>query len=274
MPTHYDVLDVSVSASADAIKQAYRRLARQHHPDAPQGSTERFQTLNQAYETLSHPEKRRLYDATLAPKAKEKAPPRPTKAPPPKPKPVSKEEASLWSHFIRKKSAPNPAEPEARSLDVPVSARQCQDGDTITVFWKEGRALKISVPKGAKHGDLLKMTTSDGPLMGRVVVTEDTLKIQGADVHAILPLSLGEAIIGTRLNIATLQGPVSLKIPPHTSSHRVFRLKGKGLRQAGGTMGDHLITIQIVLPVNLDPALMAFAAPWQNQHPYTVRPAG
>ncbi|MFM7621793.1 MAG: DnaJ domain-containing protein [Alphaproteobacteria bacterium] len=264
MQTHYDVLGVGIKASAEEIKQAYRRLARQHHPDAPQGSTERFQALGHAYETLNHPEKRRLYDEGLNPKAKPKAPP--------KAKPAPKEESSLWASFSWKKESPPP--PDPKHLDVPISARQCQEGGKITVVWKEGKALKISVPKGARHGDLLKMSTSDGPVVARVVVTEDTLTTQGADVHAMLPLALGEAITGTRITITTPQGDVSLKIPPHTSSHRMFRLKGKGLRQAGGTVGDYVITIQIILPTHLDPALMAFAAQWQNQHPYTVRPAG
>lgn len=270
--THYDVLGVAAMASAEEIKQAYRALARQHHPDAPEGSTQRFQSLGEAYSILSHPEKRRAYDATLTPAPKSK--PSPCQSPQPKPKAPPKDERSLWSSLMKKKAAAPPPKPQERHLDLPVSEAQCREGAKVTVAWKEGRGLKVSLPKGSQNGDLLKMATSEGPLIARVVVMPDeTVKVQGADVHVTLPLSLGEAIIGTRMDVSTFQGAVSLKIPPHTSSHRVFRLKGKGLRQSDGTLGDHFITIQIVLPPTLDPALMAFAAKWQNQQGYAVRGA-
>lgn len=274
MQTHYDVLGITIQASVDEIKQAYRRLARQYHPDAPHGSTARFQALGQAYEILCHAEKRRQYDATLIPSAKKHPTPPKRQTTPKSQNPAAKDERSLWSSFPWHKGRAPTSEPPSKPMDIPVSAQQCQEGGKLTISWKEGKALKISIPKGAKHGDLLKMNTSEGPLLARVVLTQDPPNPQplGDEGAVRLPLSLGEAITGTRVDVITPQGAVSLKIPPHTSSHRVFRLKGKGPRQPDGTVGDYLLSIQIVLPPALDPALMAFAAQWQNNHPYDVRP--
>jgi DnaJ-class molecular chaperone len=99
---------------------------------------------------------------------------------------------------------------------------------------------------GRARGDLyLDVTVAPHPFFER----------RGDDVHLTLPITTAEAALGTTLEVPTLRGRVSMKVPPATSSGRTFRLPGYGMpRLKGGTAGDQLVAVKIVMPSDMTPA--------------------
>lgn len=84
-----------------------------------------------------------------------------------------------------------------------------------------------------------------------------------------VPVTIDEAVLGAKIDVATIDGRVTLTIPKGTSSGRVFRLKGKGIANAAtGGHGDHLVTVRIVLPDPIDETLSYFMTEWRQKHHY------
>jgi len=90
-----------------------------------------------------------------------------------------------------------------------------------------------------------------------------------------LPISIDEAILGAKVEVPTISGRVQLTVPKGTSSGRVFRLRGKGVRNVtAGTTGDQLVTVRIVLPDKIDDSLAYFMSEWRQRHAYNPRERG
>src|SRR5437660_1777917 len=194
---YYRILGVDRKADDKTIKSAYRRLARKHHPDVAKGkdSPDRFKEINEAYEVLSDPEKRRRYD-------------------------------SLGPDWQRYTQAPPGGGPGG-------GFRVEYGGD-------------IGAGGAGTRGDLyLSVTVAPHPFFER----------KGDDIHLTLPVTAPEAALGTSIEVPTLRGKVSMKIPPATSSGRTFRLPGYGMpRLKGGGAGDQLVAVRIVMPSDVTPA--------------------
>ncbi|HZT19641.1 MAG TPA: DnaJ C-terminal domain-containing protein, partial [Dongiaceae bacterium] len=95
---------------------------------------------------------------------------------------------------------------------------------------------------------------------------------EGRDIHVELPVSLGEAVLGGTVNLPTVDGKVSLKIPPGSNSGTVLRLRGKGVASpATRQRGDQLVTLRVVLPDQPDAELKEFIERWSQAHPYDPR---
>ena len=88
----------------------------------------------------------------------------------------------------------------------------------------------------------------------------------------MLPITLNEALSGGSVPVETITGPVSLKIPKHSNSGRILRLRGKGVQ--GKVKGDHLVELQVTMPPHPDEALEKAVAEWESQHPYNPRGGG
>ncbi len=85
-----------------------------------------------------------------------------------------------------------------------------------------------------------------------------------------LPVTLGEAALGAKVTVPTLDGRVAVNIPPGSNTGAVLRLKGKGIAKGRGK-GDQLVTLRVMLPDTIDSDLEAFLKKWSNAHPYDVR---
>src|SRR5438093_78167 len=157
---YYKILGVDRKADDKTIKSGYRRLARKHHPDVTKGgkdSAERFKEINEAYEVLSDPEKRRR---------------------------------NGWQRV-------------RRQVDVKIPAGVKSD-QRVRVAGEGGGGA-------AARGDLyLTVTVAPHPFFER----------KGDDIHLTLPVTAPEAALGAALEVPTLRGKVSMKIPPATSSGR------------------------------------------------------
>jgi DnaJ-class molecular chaperone len=91
-------------------------------------------------------------------------------------------------------------------------------------------------------------------------------------VHIELPVTLPEAVLGSTVTAPTVDGPVSLKVPPESNTGSTLRLKGKGIvDRTTGKRGDQYVRLKVVLPDRADPELKEFLEKWSAQHPYSVR---
>lgn len=284
----YKILGVEEDADADSIKKRYRKLAKEFHPDATGGDkkkTERFKEINEAYGILGDDKKRKEYDRLKhSPMGADGMPQgfdpdafaqafggaggfRGGNVH------VSGDFSDLGDIFSSLFGgnvgvAGNPfggarvrtRSPRGNDLvgRLEVTFSEAALGTRRTVRSGSGGQLEVQVPPGVDTGGRLRLVGHGGaaPKGGQpgdlhleIVVTPDPhLRRSGDDVEVDLPLSVGEAILGTKLNVPTVDGAVLLTIPPGTSSGAKLRLRGKGVKRSDGSRGDQIGHVQIVVP--------------------------
>jgi curved DNA-binding protein len=293
---YYKVLGVDKNASEKDIKHAFRRLARQHHPDVnpdePQAE-ERFKEINEAYEVLSDPEKRRKYDQLGADWQRWQR----TGGNP------GDYDWSRWaggqgnvrygttqdfedlfggdspfSDFFSQifGGAGGGVRPGGREYQVraqrgrdyeqpvEISLQEAYQG-TGRVLQKEGQRLEVKIPAGARTGTRVRMGgqggqgssgAQAGDLYLRVTVVPDPrFERKGDDLHVTVPTSLYTLVLGGEVRVPTLGGEVVLTVPAGTQSGRTFRLRGKGMPhlRQPSQYGDLYARIEARLPTRLTP---------------------
>ncbi|KAB2910564.1 MAG: J domain-containing protein, partial [Hyphomicrobiaceae bacterium] len=152
-------------------------------------------------------------------------------------------------------------------------------GTKKRVTMPEGGVLDLTVPEGVADGQVLRLKGKGGPglrgsepgdaLIEIKVRPHPQFKRVGDDILLDLPITIDEAVLGDKVEVPTISGRVQLNMPKGTSSGRVFRLKGKGVRNAAtGAVGDQLVTVRIVLPGSVDSELAYFMSEWRQKHRY------
>ncbi len=287
-PDFYSVLGVSRNATPDEIKKAYRKLAMQFHPDKNPGdkqSEDKFKEASEAYEVLSDPQSRQTYDQFGQTKTSAANPSYYTG-----PnfedfdfetfrgqRPYTTESAydlfnDLFGDIMNPhKSRRGPVKTRGADLryNLSVSFEEAARGCEKNIRFVRTRGTKddsanllVSVPAGVNSGQRLKLkgegdSGSHGGLAGDlyviVTLSEHALfRRQGADVMMDLPISFIDAITGTELEVPTLTGRASVRVPANTHPGQVFRLRGKGFTNvSGGPAGDMLLRVVIDVPVDL-----------------------
>ena len=150
------------------------------------------------------------------------------------------------------------------AASLTVSLAEAARGAKKRVRLATGKEIEVTVPAGIHDGQSVRLRgqgLSAGGAAGDAIVTvriapHPSLKPEGADLRAEIPIPLEDAVLGGTVRVPTLDGAVELKIPPGTSGGRTFRLKGKGLPKKEGGAGDLLATVEIDLGAP-DPALEA-----------------
>src|ERR1019366_3610869 len=260
----YEVLGVPRGASAAAIKSAYRKLAKKHHPDANKNdpkSAARFSELNSANEIIVDEDKRKQFDrGEIDAEGKPRfqgfpgGDPRARGASP---------GGGFESHTFRTGGAgaaaargtrPGAAgtfefDPGAIALDLDlsvamtVSLEESVKGVEKRVRLPTGKELNVKIPAGVAAGQQIRLKgqgeTAPGHRPGDLLITVGIaphafFKVDGSDLRVDLPITLYEAVLGGKVRVPTLGSAVELSIPKNTSSGRTFRLKGKGLPKATG----------------------------------------
>jgi len=284
---YYKILGVDRTADEKSIKQAYRRLARKYHPDVnkTKGSTERFKEINEAYEVLSDPEKRKRYDS-LGPEwqryAQAGAGPFEGFRVPFGGHGRDLGDLGGFSDFFKTVFGDlgvrgdlftdfgetiggsrgfRRARGEDVQASVEVSLEEAYHGSRKTLEL-DGRRLEVKIPAGVDTGSRVRVagggpSTGAGGGRGDLYLTVTVrphpfLERKGDDLYMNLPVTVAEAALGAEVEVPTLKGKVSMKIPPETSSGRTFRLPGYGMPRlkAGGT-GDQYVRIKVVVPSGL-----------------------
>ncbi len=306
----YALLGVPKNASEDDIRRAFRKLAKELHPDLNPGdraAVERFKKVSAAYELLGDAEKRKRYDrgeidASGEPRytyqqqgAGAAGGPfgwRGTRPGGPSP---DMEEAGFSDIFSEIFGGARGARGgrtggSIRGSDVrytlEIDFMEAVTGARKRVTMPEGGMLDLTVPEGVTDGQVLRLKGKGGPgfrggepgdaLVEIKVRPHPQFKRVGDDITLELPISLDEAVLGAKVEVPTISGRVQLTIPKGTSSERVFRLRGKGVKNvtAGGATGDQLVTVRIVLPDTIDDSLAYFMSEWRQKHAYNPRERG
>jgi len=117
---------------------------------------------------------------------------------------------------------------------------------------------------GGKAGD---------PLVEILVIPDPMFQCEGHDIRLELPVSLPEAVLGAKVEVPTINGSVSLTIPPGSNTGSILRLKGKGLAVEGSQgkeRGDQYVVLRVLLPKKPDEEFVAFVKSWSARNPYEV----
>lgn len=285
---YYDTLGVSRDASHEEIRKAFRKLARQYHPDVNKtpGAEDKFKQINEAYEVLGDEEKRKKYDSLGANwRAGQDF------TPPPGwggfefhgtsggfddfsdffaslfGDPGMGRDFGGWTHTRR------PMRGSDEHADIEVTLYEALHGTTKTIevdrpskgprgrMASQRKTYTVKIPKGVTEGSQIRLSGQGsvgpggglpGDLYLRVHLRRDPhFEVDGHNLKTVLAITPWEAALGAEVSLKTVEGSVSMKVPPGTSSGKVFRLKGKGLSKPQGDRGDLLVTVQIVVPKSL-----------------------
>jgi DnaJ-class molecular chaperone len=145
----------------------------------------------------------------------------------------------------------------------------------------DGTVLDVTIPPGTRDGQILRLRgkgtpgLGDGPPGDALVAVEvrphRIFTRDGDDIRLELPISLGEAVLGGKVNVPTPSGTVAVTVPKGANTGTVLRLKGRGAPRPDGGRGDEYVTLKVVLPEKPDPELQKFVAQWQAANAYNPR---
>ena len=288
-PDLYATLGVERTATPEELRKAYRKLARKHHPDVNPGdrkAEERFKEISFAYEVLSDPDKRARYDEFGMQGLAEGF------------DPAQAREYARWSQGARRSpsfesfssnadidledllgglfgggAARRPRGP-ARGSDaegeIEVDFLDAVRGGEVRVQVGGRGTLRIKVPPGSETGTKIRLagqgdSGSQGGSAGDLFLTlrvrpHPFFRREGSDLHLDLPVTIPELVQGASVEVATPDGPVTMKIPARSASGRVLRLRGKGaIRLGSSERGDIYVRLVAELPDPADPRLEAIA---------------
>jgi DnaJ-class molecular chaperone len=283
----YAVLGVARGASDDDIRRAYRKLAKEYHPDLnPQSraaAEAKIKTINAAFSILGDPDKRRQFDAGLI-DGNGEARQRPFRAHARAGAPGDDFGfGDIFSDLFGRGRGGGGGPGAMRGADVrytlEVDFLEAANGARKRVTMPDGGALDLQVPEGVQDGQVLRLKGkgSAGPrgfeagdaLVEIKVRAHDTFRRVGDDIHVTVPITIDEAVLGGKIEVETISSRVQLTIPKGTSSGRAFRLKGRGVRSTPGVpAGDQIVTVSIVLPSEIDDQLAYFMSEWRRTHAY------
>lgn len=264
---YYAALDIPRDADLDQIKKAYRKLARQYHPDVSKaaGAEARFKDAAEAYATLKNPEKRAAYDALGQPRPGEEF------SPPPQWSHAHGQNASSFGDMdledlLAAMGQGRGGQPQARRPvpgrdyedTVHINLRDAQHGTELQLSLGDAdseRKLTVTIPIGVIAGQKLRLRGKGGPgrhggesgdIYLHIAFKPDPIfRADRHDLYFDLALAPWEAALGAELEVPTLDGKVVLTVPPGTRAGRKLRLRGRGLANPRGTAGDLYATVRI-----------------------------
>jgi curved DNA-binding protein len=254
---YYEVLGVSRGADADAVKRAYRKLARKYHPDVSKekNAESKFKELQEAYEVLRDPDKRAAYDHL----GRDYRTGQQFRPPPDWSQRFGHSGGQRFSDLngfsdffstLFGGAAGGPP-PDADAGHLEVTVEEAFAGTKRRVTLNEGgraRFVDVQIPAGVSDGQSLRIAGGGGSsLIFRIKLRPHALYLaQGKDVQIELPLAPWEAALGAKVAVPTLGGTVELTVPAGAQSGQKLRLRGRGL--PGTPNGDQIVSIKLVTP--------------------------
>jgi DnaJ-class molecular chaperone len=310
----YQELGVSRSASADEIRKAFRKLAKENHPDRnPNNKTaeERFKRVTAAFDILGDAEKKKKFDAGEI-DADGRETMRGFGGGPGGPfGPGGFQGGPFQSGGYRTAS-----QAEFENLDLndifseilgggarggrgggggfgfggggrgqdvraklDIDVEESITGGKKRIAFSDGRAIEVTIPKGAWDGQVLRLKGQGGPgragngdaLIEIAVRPHKLFRRDGDNLTVDVPVSVPDAVLGGKVAAQTPEGTVTLTVPKGSNSGSVLRLKGRGLHNPRGGRGDLMARLVVTLPDQTDAALEALAETWRKERPYTPR---
>jgi len=295
----YEVLGVKKEASEAEIRAAYRKLAKQHHPDLNPGNKAaeaRFKEIAGAHDLLSDQDKRARFDRGE----------------------IDASGAERPEHAYSRYQGFAEGAPGERYEFHSAEGMAPEGADDLFAFFGRGgrggtirlrgsdvqysltvdfltaikgarqrlslapdRDLEVTIPAGVRDGQILRLAGQGGAglnggpsgdaLIEIHVAPHTFFRREGDDIHLDLPVTVAEAALGAKVTVPTAAGPVSMTIPANANTGQVLRLKGKGAPRADGTQGDQYVTLKVMLPDGGDADLARFLKDWAPKHPYDPR---
>jgi len=293
----YQELGVARGAGADEIRKAFRKLAKQHHPDANPGnkaSEEKFKRASGAFDLLGDPDKRKKFDAgeidadgreTMRAYAGS---------------PFNRGAGAgggfrtaefegvdlndiLGEMFSGRAGGRSNGGFASRGADVrarlDIDLEEAITGGKKRIAFADGRTLDVAIPKGAADGQTLRLKGQGSPgragsgdaLIELSIRPHPVFRREGDNLIMDLPVSVPDAVLGGKVEATTPEGAVTLSVPKGSNSGATLRLKGRGLSDAHGRRGDLMARLVVTLPDHPDPELERFAVDWRQERPYTPR---
>jgi DnaJ-class molecular chaperone len=288
---YYDVLGITRTATADEIRDAWRALVRQYHPDVSEApdAEARFNEIQEAYDVLSDETKRSEYDrfgrvggggsggwpgggggsggASV--------------------------DASQFQDIFEEMFSGGGggfsqggfrSRPETRSqrgsdlrMTLSITFRTAAMGGSEQVKLKDGTSIEVKIPSGIEDGGTLRLKGRGGPGLqggdaGDLLLTirvgqHPALRRVGLDLFMDVPVNIAEAALGTLVRVTLLTETIDLKVPPGTGSGRKLRVTGQGVTDAAGRTGDFYAVIQIVAPEDPSPRASELLAELSDELP-------
>jgi DnaJ-class molecular chaperone len=297
MKDPYEILGVQRTADEAAIRAAYRKLAKKHHPDVNPGKPDaavRFGEISAANELLSDKEKRAKFDrGEIDAEGHEIHQQRPYYRDAPGAEAYghggpaggfSQEDLeaffsqqfgqagrrSDWGATGRKR----PGRDMQYSLTV--SFVDAAVGTTRRLALPEGKTLDVRIPPGTEDGHVLRLRGQGGPgynggaagdaLIEITVAQDARFHRDGDDIVTDVPVTLQEAVLGASLEVPTIHGAVKLAVPAGSGTGTRLRLRGKGIRH-----GNQFVQLQVVVPPADEPDLAAFLKTWTPRKSFNPR---
>jgi DnaJ-class molecular chaperone with C-terminal Zn finger domain len=304
----YAILGVKKTATAEEIKKAYRKLARETHPDInpdDPGAKARFVKISAAYDILKDPAQRARYDAGEIDSTGAERPERrfyrdhaEAGA-----SPFGRERwtfdgtagpdgfedifADLFGQARRGARRGAQADtgfamPGAdHSFAMDVDFMDAARGATRQITLPEGGTLEVKIPAGIADGQTLRLRGKGGAGIGGAPAGDAYITVsvrphhvfrrEGDDIVMTLPVTIDEAILGAKVKTPTIDGPVNLTVPAGATTGQTLRLKGRGIARPGAPRGDQRVELKIVAPPKIDDALKTFMETWRAEHAYDPR---
>lgn len=272
MSNYYDTLGVDRDASDKDIRQAYRRLARQYHPDVNKNDAaaeEKFKEINEAYSVLSDEESRKKYDRygdnwKNADQFEQAG--------------AATGGGVRWTFVDGNDSFPGYGgmgmedvfgglfgtrpgrgrawRPPPAEYHAEISLEEAFHGAARTIRAQDGRNLEVKIPAGVDNGSRVHISP-DGPqgvdyYLVVSVADHPDFRREGRDLYTDVDLQVDDAVLGAEIRAPTLTGQVALTVPPNTPNERRFRLSGQGMPSLSGSggRGDLYVTVKLHLPAD------------------------
>jgi DnaJ-class molecular chaperone len=300
----YEILGLDRTADEAAIKAAYRKLAKRHHPDLHPGdkkAADRFSELNNANDLLSDPEKRARFDRGELDAEGHEVPPRgqfyrdfrggpgggfgggpgAERYAGTQGDSAGFTEDDIAAFFARHFNARG----EGANMHVPGADLQyaltlgfleAANGTSRRVLLPDGRALDVKIPAGIDDGHTIRLKGQGRPGLGGGPPGDALIEVtvaphpffhrSGDDVIVDLPVTLKEAVLGASVSVPTIKGHVKLTIPPGSGDGTRLRLRGRGIRE-----GHQYVELKVAIPPGQEPALAEFLRDWTPSHPFNPR---
>jgi DnaJ-class molecular chaperone len=289
----YTTLGVARDASADDIRSAYRKLAKQHHPDLNPGNKaaeERFKSISAANELLSDPEKRGKFDrGEIDASGQERPEQRSYRSyaegaqgdrygrAGPQQEPWQAEDLDdIFGDLFGARQAGGTAPRRGRDAHytLTIGFLDAVNGAAKRLTLPDGKTLDVKVPVGVEEAQTLRLRGQGGAgrnggpagdaLIDIHIEDHSFFRRVGQDIRLDLPVTVTEAVLGGPVMVPTPGGRLKMTIPAHSDTGRELRLRGRGVPAHGGqAAGDLYVTLRVVIGPT-DEALETFLRDWKH----------
>lgn len=294
----YSVLGVARNASDAEIRKAYRKLAKKLHPDLHPGdkaAEERFKAVSAAYELLGDPERRARFDRGEIDASGAERPEQRfyrsyadadgggryyTASGFEDLSDVSDIFAEMFGRRRRGRGGFDLRGQDVRyRLDV--DFLDAANGARRRITLPDGKEIDLAIPPGVESGKVLRLKGEGAPGIGKGPPGDALIEIgvrphaffrrDGRDIILDLPIAIDEAILGAQVEVPTIAGRVRMTVPKGSSTGDVLRLRGRGVKDRSGRVGDQKVILKIEAPPQVDQELEDFMRSWRERHRYDPR---